>query len=327
MYHHVNLEEREKLYAWKEQGVSLRTIAKRLNRNVGTISRELKRHTRYGNPYIPCRADRRSKRWADRQRYKAPLKEPLIFLYVREHLRMHWSPETIAGRLPIDFPGYTIDDDTIYRYVYGRKQRRMKLWKYLILHRRKRMTKHGRKVTNRGEVVHAISISKRPQSVEKRNRLGHWETDNMEGLRSDQTGVSVTIERMSRVTRLRKLADHTAKTKTDVLLDQFSHEPEGTRKTVTLDNGPENKDGGRFQRQTAMIVYKTAPYHSWEKGTVENTVGRVRRWIPKKRSVDGITQRHLFLIEDQMNNTPRKVLGFLTPNEVYGKMHNASRTR
>lgn len=329
MYHHLSLEEREKLFSWREQGISLRIIAKRLRRNVGTISRELTRHTRYGRPYLPCRADRRAKRWADRQRYKAPLKEPLIFLYVREHLRTpyHWSPETIAGRLSIDCPGYTIDDDTIYRYVYSKKQRRMKLWKYLVLHRKKRMKKYGRKITNRGEVVHAISISKRPKSIGKRKRPGHWETDNMEGVKSDHTGISVTVERMSRVTRLRKLADHTAATKTNALLDQFSHEPKGCKKTITLDNGPENKDGGRFQQETTMTVYKTVPYHSWEKGTVENTVGRVRRWIPKKRSVDGITQQQLFLIEEQMNTTPRKVLGFLTPNEVYGKMHSASRTR
>lgn len=329
MYQHLQLEEREKLFSWREQGISLRIIARRLRRNVGTISRELTRHTRYGRPYLPCCADRRAKRWADCQRYKAPLKGPLIFLYVREHLRAPfcWSPETIAGRLSIDCPGYTIDDDTIYRYVYGKKQKRMKLWKYLVLHRKKRMKKYGRKVTNRGEIVDAISISKRPKSIMNRKQRGHWETDNMEGVKSDHTGISVTVERLSRLTRLRKLADHTAATKTDILLNQFSHEPKGYKKTITLDNGPENKDGGRLGNATSMVVYKTTPYHSWEKGTVENTIGRVRRWIPKKRSVDGITQRQLFLIEEQMNITPRKVLGFLTPNEVYGKIYRASHIR
>lgn len=329
MYHHVNLEEREKLYGWKAQGVSLRTIAKRLCRNVGTISRELTRHTRYGRPYLPCRADRRAVRWAEKQRYHAPLKTPFIFLYVREHLRKpySWSPETIAGRLSIECPGHSMDDETIYRYIYGKKQRRMKLWKYLVLHRQKRMKKYGRKVTNRGEVVHALPISKRPSAVLKRTTFGHWETDNMEGLRSDATGVSVTVERMSRVTRLRKLADHTAATKTTILLRQFVNEPEGVKRTITVDNGPENKDGGRFQNVTTMTVYKTAPYHSWEKGSVENTVGRVRRWIPKKTSVDPINQQQLDMIEKTMNNTPRKILGYLTPNEVYGKLHTASHTR
>jgi len=328
-FHQLTLVEREKYFLWKNQGVSLRNIGKRLGRSHTTLSREFRRHTRYGRPYLPCLANRRANRWAMRQRYKAPLKEPLIFLYVREHLRapFYWSPETIAGRLPIDCPGYTIDDDTIYRYIYGKKQKRMKLWKHLVLHRKKRMAKHGRKVTNRGEVLHAISISKRPKSIEKRTTPGHWETDNMEGVKSDATGVSVTVERMSRVTRLRKLADHTAETKTDVLLDQFSHEPKRYQKTITLDNGPENKDGGKFQNSTAIIVYNTTPYHSWEKGTVENAIGRLRRWLPKKRSVDHVTERHLFLIEEQMNNTPRKILGFLTPNEVYERITKSSRIR
>lgn len=326
MYHHLNLLEREKLFAWKQQNVSLRNIAKRLHRNVGTISRELKRHTRYGKRYLPCLADRRARRWADRQRYHAPLKEPLIFLYVREHLRapFFWSPETIAGRLSIDFPGYAIDDETIYRYVYGKKQKRMRLWKYLVLHRKKRMKHHGRKVTNRGEVICAVPIAQRPKVVARRKQKGHWETDNMEGVKSDKSGISVTVERVTRVTRLRKLADHTAKTKTDVLLEQFSHEPAVYKKTITVDNGPENKDGGRFRNVSGILVYKAAPYHSWEKGSVENTIGRARRWIPKKTSVDSLSQQHLLFIEKHMNNTPRKILGFLTPNEVYGKIYPAS---
>ena len=250
-------------------------------------------------------------------------------MYVQEHIRKPycWTPEEIAGRLRIDYPTLGIHHETIYRYIYSSKAKQYKLWQYLPQARKKRMKKHGRKVTNRGEVVHAISISKRPKSVLKRKTQGHWETDNMEGVKSDTTGVSVTIERMHRVTRLRKLADHTAATKTDVLLDQFSHEPKMCKKTITLDNGPENKDGGRFQKETTMVVYKTVPYHSWEKGSVENTIGRVRRWIPKKTSVDGITQNQLDGIEEQMNNTPRKVLGFLTPNEAYAKIIKSSRIR
>jgi transposase, IS30 family len=328
VFHHLQLEEREKLFGWKSQGKSFRWIAKKLGRNVGSISREWKRHTRYGKPYLPCLAQRRADRWADAQRYHAPLKEPLIFLYVREHLRSpyRWSPETIAGRLSLDHPGFSIDQETIYRYIYGRRQKRMKLWKYLVLHRRKRMKKHGRKVTDRGTVVEAIPIEKRPKVVEKRNQRGHWETDNLEGKRSDRTGISVSVERVTRMTRLRKLADHTAMSKTDALLVQFSQESKRHKKSITLDNGPENKDGGLFHQLTGITRYKTTPYHSWEKGTVENTIGRVRRWIPKKKSVDGITQHHLTLIEEQMNNTPRKILRYLTPNEVYGKMSPASRT-
>ena len=106
-FKHLSLEERELYFLWKEQGVSLREIGRRLDRSHSTFVREPKRNAKYGRPYLPCLADRKAKKRALKQRYRAPLKEPLIFLYVRTRLRdRKWSPETIAGRLSIDYPGY-----------------------------------------------------------------------------------------------------------------------------------------------------------------------------------------------------------------------------
>jgi transposase, IS30 family len=337
-FHQLTLEERETLFAWNQQGISLREIGRRLGRSHTTISKELKRNrTGHGHrsneyfsfSYVPCKAQAKALRRGTRQRHKAPLKGPLIFLYVREHLRppFRWTPEEIAGRLPIDHPGATIDDETIYRYIYGRRQRRMKLWRYLVNHRRKRMRKHGRKVTDRGTIVEALPITKRPCSIAKRKQPGHWESDNLEGMRSDRTSVSVTVERRSRITRIGKLMNHRATTKTAVLCRQFAREPITMKRTLTVDNGPENKDGGRFQKTTGITRYKTTPYHSWEKGTVENTIGRLRRFIPKGMSVDLLTPNQLAIIETIVNTTPRKCLRFLTPLEVYGKIASASRKR
>ncbi len=323
-YHHLSLEERERMYGLKEAGVSLRGIARKLGRNVGTISRELSRHTRYYKSYLPCLAQRRALRWALKQRYQAPLKCPAIFLYVREKLRLGWSPETIAGRLSLDHPRYSIDDDTIYRYVYGEKQKRMKLWRCLVLHRKRRLKKDGRKVRSVGRIKGACGLELRPQEVELRQIPGHWESDNMEGKRGDRTSISVTVERVSRVTRLGKLSNNTAIVKAEVLIAQFKEESVVLKRTLTLDRGPENKRHEEIKRRTGLPVYFCNPYHSWEKGTVENTVGRVRRHIPKGESVDQITPRQLFLIQETMNNTPRKILGFLTPNEMLETMRLAS---
>jgi len=326
-FKHLSLEEREKLFAWKEKGLSLRKIAKLLKRNVGSVSRELKRHTKYGKQYIPCLAQKRANRWEQNQWYKAPLKEPLIFLYVRTHLRNHhWSPETISGRLPIDHPGYTIDDETIYRYVYGKKQRRMKLWEHLVLHRRKRMKKNGRKVQAYGRLSEAISIKERPSFITARVRPGDWETDNMEGKRSDATSISATVDRMTRITRLWKLANHTAESKAEALIVQMKRENPMLRGSITCDRGPENSNHADITDMHHMPVYACDPYHSWEKGTVENTIGRLRRFIPKGRSVDGISQKKLDRIEKTMNNTPRKVLGYLTQNEYLERILVASHT-
>lgn len=326
-FKHLSLEERERYFVWKTQGVSLREIGRRLGRSHSTFSREPKRNAKYGQPYIPCRADRKAKKRAFKQRYRAPLKEPLIFLYVRTRLRdRQWSPEIIAGRLPIDHPGYTINDETIYRYVYGKKQRRMKLWEHLMLHRKKRMQKDGRKVHAYGRLSEAISIKERPAIITARQRAGDWETDTMEGKRSDTSAVSVTVDRMTRITRLWKLADHTAASKAEVLLVQMKRENPLLRGSVTCDRGPENSNHADITDMHHMPIYVCDPYHSWEKGTVENTIGRIRRYIPKGKSVDLVSQKKLNLIEEMMNNTPRKCLGYLTPNEFLEKILLASHT-
>jgi IS30 family transposase len=216
-YRHLSLEEREKIYALKTAGKSLRSIAESLGRPHSTISRELGRNAKYGKPYIPCRADRLTKKRGEKQRYKAPLKCPLVFLYVREKLRnpkKRWSPETIAGRLPIDHPGYSVGVETIYRYVHHKKHRRYQLWQYLLRQHKKRTAWHGRKA-KKMVIPASLLIANRPKVVEKRKKAGHWETDNMEGKRSDQTAVSVTVERTARLTHLAKLNDHTALTKTN----------------------------------------------------------------------------------------------------------------
>ena len=325
-YHHITLEERERLYGMQATGMSLRDIGKALGRSHTSLSRELKRnktgegkrsHEHFSATYVPCRAQKRAEKRAAQQRYVAPLKEPCIFLYVREHLRRpwYWTPEQIAERLPIDHPGYSIDDETIYRYIYGKKQRFMKLWKHLVHHRKRRMKKHGRKVQS-VRLPTAIPIEQRPQVANRREEAGHWETDNVGTITTDKTGISATVERKSRIVRLRKLSDHKAGTKREVLVAQMKQEDKQLRKTMTIDRGSENSQHEEFTRQTKMPVYGCNPYHSWEKGTVENTIGRLRRFVPKGASVDPLTQQQLTIIETIMNNTPRKCLGYLTPNEM-----------
>lgn len=336
-YKHLSLEDREKLFAWKEKKISLREIAKRLKRNPSSISRELKRnrsgegkrsHEYFISRYIPCKAQKKAEKRALKQRTKAPLKCPEIFLYVREHLRspFYWTPEEIAGRLSLDHPDLSIDDETIYRYIYGKKQKRMKLWIYLRLHRKRRMKHHGRKVKGCVRLPTALPIDTRPEEANTRQEPGHWETDNVGTIKTDKTAVSATVERKSRIIRLGKLKDLKAGTKRKLLVARFKKEDKIFKKTMTIDRGPENSEHEWFTKQTSMPVYACNAYHSWEKGFVENGIGRLRYFIPKKSSVDHLTQKELTIIEEIMNNTPRKCLGFLTPNEVYERIQNGSYT-
>lgn len=320
-FKHLSLIEREILYGGLKQELSLREIGRRLKRDHTSLSDELKRNIKYGNcyfgnKYLPCKAQALADKRTQKQRQKAPLKNPKVFVYVRGKLRSGLSPETIAGRLPIDHPGEYIDDETIYRYVYSKGMRRYKYWQYLTLQRKKRMTKNGRKVRRDGKIPGSVSIDLRPKEVDLRNTLGHWETDNVIGKQTDKTALSVTVERLTRITIITKLKNRSAAAKTAAVVSRLSKLPEQTRLTITTDNGKENSYHKQLTDALGTDVFFCHAYHSWEKGTVENTNGRIRRYIPKGVSIDLITDSKIRAIERKLNSTPRKCLGYLTPDET-----------
>ncbi len=328
-YRHLNLEERERLYSLREQGKSLRSIAKILNRSQSSLTRELQRNIKYGNEYfrneyLPCKAQKLAEKRSVKQRYKAPLKNPKTFLYVRRHLRKDgWSPETIAGRMRIDHPELSICHETIYQYIYAKKTktRGMHLEQYLTLKRKRRMQQNGRSVQRHSKIPEAVSIDLRPKAVQKRKQLGHWETDNVIGKQTDKTALSVTVERKTRYTIITKLQDRTAATKTVALVNRLQGY---VTRTLTTDNGAENTNHKAIAVSLKLSMYFCHPYHSWEKGTVENTNGRIRRYIPKSVSIDPLTEAYIATLEDKLNATPRKCLHYLTPYEMINKLHRAT---
>jgi len=252
------------------------------------------------------------------------LKNPKIFLYVRKHLREDgWSPETIAGRLPIDHPELTICHETIYQYIYAKriKSRGMDLEQYLTLKRKRRMRQNGRSVRRHSKIPEAVSIDLRPKAVQQRKQLGHWETDNVIGKTTDKTALSVTVERKTRFTIITKLQDRTAATKTNALLNRLQKH---VTRTLTTDNGAENTNHKTIATSLGLSMYFCHPYHSWEKGTVENTNGRIRRYISKSVSIDPITDAYIASLEDKFNATPRKCLQYKTPYEMMHKLHRAT---
>ncbi len=309
----LTLLEREKIYGWLHAGKSCREISVLLGRHHSSISREIARNkNQRSGEYLPCKAQLKADTREINQREKAPLKSPEIFLYVRRKLRMGWSPETISGMLPIDHPGQSISIETIYGYIYNQKKHpKEKLFNHLVLHRKRRMKKHGRKVSS-CRIPGRIGIEERPNKVLIREEYGHGETDLMEGIRTDEPVVSVTVERKTRYVQLTLL-----KNKTAVLKAKAIDEDQKKLKleTMTTDNGSENSSHHKWPMKT----FFTTPYHSWEKGSVENTIGRLRRYIPKKTSISILTTEELGYIEWEMNNTPRKCLGFITPAQALAR--------
>lgn len=322
-YHQLSLSERERMYALQTAGFSLRAVARRLGRSPATISRELRRNAKYFRPYLPYRADNLARKRGERQRYQAPLKCPFVFLYVRKKLReTDWSPETIAGRLHLEHPEYGIDDETIYRYIYSRKGKRFKLWQHLLKAHRRRYHWKGRTL-RKDRVNPQFSFENRPEEVGGRLVVGHWETDDVGGPKTESKALSVTVERLTRVTRISLLPNQTGVNKTKALKRELKDYAKiGLVKTVTCDRGRENSKYQSTMKQLKTTVYFCNAYHSWEKGIVKNMNGRIRRYIPKKTSLENLTQRQITSLENILNNTPRKCLNFLTPNERMAQIKN-----
>jgi len=336
-YKHLDLSERVEIYTLKGQGKSLREIAKTVNRNVGTVSRELKRNkSRCDMKYFPAKAQENSVKRALRQRSKAPLKNHETFLYVRERLREdHWSPEIISGRIKVDKPHLSICPETIYQYIFG-KGKEYKLWRFLEQHHKKRREKSGRYVQRskpQSKIPGAVSIDLRLKRANDRSQIGHLETDLMEGKRSQKTALSVLVDRKTRHTNLGKIKDKSSSEKQKILTFQLkslqslkkSNKP--IVRSITADNGSENTNHQEMSKDLGIKFYFCHPYHSWEKGTVENTIKRIRRYIPKGTSIKKLRQSHVQWLENKINNTPMKCLKFLTPNEMMEKEVNRYKFR
>lgn len=336
MYKHLSLEEREKLSFLKGQRLSLRQIAKILDRKHSSLSRELARNkTGFGKrsreyltfEYIPCKAQAKSDKKAIKQRRKAPLKETLIWLFVRTHLRepFSWTPEEISKRLPLEHINKYICTESIYQYIYSKQGRRYKLWELLPNTRQHRMKKLGRRVQKQrdGKIPGSISIDLRPKVVGRRKQFGHWETDNIIGKITDDSALSVTVERVTRYTIL-DIVQRSANSKTESLISRLLNYPQDLRKTLTTDNGAENSYHYQITTLIGLKVFFCHAYHSWEKGTVENTNGRIRRFIPKGMSIDQVTEEYIKQLEYKLNNTPRKCLNYLTPQEKMNILLKAS---
>lgn len=312
-YRHLSLDERVELYAQLKLGISLRDIASQLRRSHSSLVRELKRHSKYGRVYKPVLANKRAAKWAVKQRYKAPLKNPATLNYVCSKIRLGWSPETIEGRIGIDHPGLSISHESIYSWIYTNKYwKRDKLWQYLECGHKKRRQKQGRGVLSYTQVLDTKSIDLRPNMANLRLQVGHGETDLMESGRTSSAALSVTADRLTRMVSLAKVPDHTGRSKAKALARPA---PVGIWLTITADRGPENKKYQIWETKLGISVFFCHAYRSWEKGTVENTIKRIRRFIPKGEDVSKYSWRDIKKIEYWINHKPMKCLQYLTPYE------------
>lgn len=313
-YKHLDHHERDLLAVLRSQGQSLRRIAKTLGRDPGTLSRELRRNAppvRTGY-YLAHKAQKRSDERNRRARSHRRLKNDRIRRYAEDRLRRGWSPELISGRLKIRYPRHSISHEAIYQWVYSEARHLIPL--LVRAHRRRKNRGYSRR-HKKSHIPERVSIRRRPPHVLKRLQTGHWETDTAIS-RKSLAALQITVERKTRYTRLARLQQKGAREMSLALTRRLSRYPLDMRRTITYDNGSENVEHSRTNRVLGTRSYFCEPYHSWERGTVENTIGLVRRFFPKKTDFATIPNNKIQSVERWLNNRPRKCLGFKTPAEV-----------
>lgn len=319
---HLRKEDREKIYLYINQGRKCAEISRFLNRDRSVILREIERNKGPNGEYQPFTAHQTATERKSQANKRNPCKNYHILRYVKEKLDEDWSPEEISGRIGIDIPGMSICHETIYQFIYATENKRMRLWLNLRRARPRRMKRFGRR-PQKEMIPNRTFINERPDYINERKEIGHWESDNMLGKR-ELCGISVLAERKSRFLLLGKLNDLGAETKKENLIGSLDSLPYWMKRTITFDNGTENKKHEIVSDVLGVLTYFCHPYHSWEKGTVENIIGLVRQYLPKGESLMDITDRDLNWIAQRMNNRPRKCLGYKTPYEVfYGELNVA----
>lgn len=315
-YNHLSTHERDLLAVYRSQGRSLRQIARLLGRDPGTVSRELRRnappiHTGY---YLAHKAHQRATERNGRSRTHPRLKTAGIRRYVANRIRHGWSPELIAGRLRLRGAGPAVSHEAIYQWLYADARHLIPC--LVRAHRRRKNRGYSRRHT-KSHIPARVSIRQRPACVDARRERGHWETDTMISRRS-AAALQVTVERTARYAKLAKLPAKEARAMSVALTRRLSHYPPELRRSLTYDNGSENTEHLRTNRILGTRSYFCEPYHSWERGTVENTIGLVRRFFPKKTDLATLSKNQIHTVERWLNHRPRKCLGFKTPAEVFG---------
>jgi len=318
----LTLVEREEISRGLVAQQSIREIARTLGRAPSTVSREVRRNGGYSR-YRAVDADKCSwDRGRRPKRCKLALNERLARL-VAAKLKMNWSPEQIAGWLKAEYPRdehYHVSHETIYQslFIQARGALKKELTAHLRSQRTIRRSKHAKtKGVGQGQLKDIVSIRERPASVEDRAVPGHWEGDLIAG--SKNTHIATLVERKTRYVMLAKVNSRDTKTVIKALIKQSKKLPKELYKSLTWDRGKELAGHKKFSLATNIKVYFCDPKSPWQRGSNENTNGLLRQYFPKRTDLSVHSQAHLNKVARQLNERPRKTLGFRTPAQKFNE--------
>jgi IS30 family transposase len=311
-YRRLSRNERDEIAVMMNRGHSLRQVAFWLGRSHSSLSRELVRN-KGSHRYRPADAHH-SARLRQRNNHRRPLKlqnHPRLRRLVIRWLKKGWSPEIIAGRLKHHAGFPLVSYSSIYRWVRAEAQ---DLSRHLL---RARLVPRprGSGSWKKRSIPYRVSIHERPEIVNSRQEPGHWEVDLLCG--PSRAAVQVFVERHTRFVRLTLLSNKTAQASYDALYSILSGVDVPLRSSITYDNGGENRLHAYINATFSTRSYFCDPSHAWEKGTVENTNGLIRRFLPNSTDLSTISPLKIERIQNWLNNRPRKCLNYLTPAEAF----------
>ena len=306
-YTHFSKSERLELSILLKKDYSVRDIGKALERNPSSVSREVGRNSVHGE-YDPQKAQHRAyvaRKYSKYQGMKIR-EHPWLERYIRDRLERYWTPEEIAGVLELEYGYSVISFKAIYKWLYS--QFGQQWCRYLPSRQYHSKKREAEKKQQKQIIPHRVLIEERPRIIAVRRRCGDFEGDTLGVPKTSTATIAALVDRKSRyflgkkIARLRYAMDGFKELSTRLLMY-----------SCTFDNGVENAR----HEELGVPTYFCNPYHSWEKGSIENTFQRFRRFIPKKARIDDYTPEEISAICEVMNNTPRKCLGYRTPKEVF----------
>lgn len=314
-YHHITKDDRDIIAVRLAQDRSDTDIAAEIGKHRTTIWRERTRNrpqirdVRYLANRAHDRAMQRQKTAHERER----LDNKRLRAHVTTRIKKGYSPEQVAGDLAILKPELKTNHESIYQYIYSEAR---ELLPHLRKHRQNRRKRGSGKNKRVGKVQNRTMISERPSVVSENKEYGHWESDTMVS-RQSKAALQICYERKMMYVKLKKLEAKTAEEMRKGITKGFCRMPKMMLKTMTMDNGTENAQHLMISSILGIDIYFCNPYHSWEKGGVENIIGLIREYLPKGMDLSKLSSREVKQIERRLNNRPRKRLGYLTPAKVF----------
>lgn len=309
----LTLEDREYIAIYRAKGWSFKDIGDLLDRSGSTISREYSRNLNFNREYLPSVAHEKAisrKRVAAERESKCEAYGDTILYY----LKIGWTPAQIAGWLSLIHRGLTLSYETIYCYIYKHRPDWAKL-----LPRKNKPRYMQRPIAGKREMIpDRTCISKRPAVANDKLEFGHWEGDSIVCSQS-VVSLNVMVERQTQYVSIRRLSNRSAGETRDVMIGSLKRFKPKSRKSITLDNGIEFKWHQEVKNALKIDTYFCHPYHSWEKGLVEQVNGLIRRFLPKKTDLSKISDKEIRVIEYLLNSRPRKLLNWKTPAQVFSK--------